>query len=191
MSTAAVAAEAQAPAAAPKKGGALKLIVAVLLTAALAGGGAYFFFSKQAAGKAASAVVAEGEDEAAATEGEGEGDAKEGGKDAAQGASPNDFFPLSPQFVVNLNDEEAMRFLQVEVQVIAKKAAAMEAVKLNDPVVRNRLMLLFSSQTYHALLTREGKEKLQLDALAEINRVLDEQKKPHINGVVFTNMVMQ
>lgn len=189
MSTAAVAAEAQAPAAAPKKGGALKLIVAVLLTAALAGGGAYFFFSKQAAGKAASAVVAEGEGEAAATE--GEGDAKDGGKDAAQGASPNDFFPLSPQFVVNLNDEEAMRFLQVEVQVIAKKAAAMEAVKLNDPVVRNRLMLLFSSQTYHALLTREGKEKLQLDALAEINRVLDEQKKPHINGVVFTNMVMQ
>lgn len=187
MSTAAVAAEAQAPAAASKKGGALKLIVAVLLTAALAGGGAFFYFSKMAA----KPVAAAGEEAAAGEHGEPAADAHGDAKAGAQGASPNDFFPLSPQFVVNLNDEEAMRFLQVEVQVIAKKAAAMEAVKLNDPVVRNRLMLLFSSQTYHALLTREGKEKLQLDALAEVNKVLDEQKKPHINGVVFTNMVMQ
>ena len=186
MSTAA-AAEVQAPAAAPKKGGALKLIVALLLTAGLVGGGAFFYFSK----KAAKPVAVAGEAAAAGEHGEPASDAHGDGKTDAQGASPNDFFPLSPQFVVNLNDEEAMRFLQVEVQIIAKKAAAMEAVKLNDPVVRNRLMLLFSSQTYHALLTREGKEKLQVDALAEINKVLDEQKKPHINGVVFTNMVMQ
>jgi len=186
MSTAA-AAEVQAPAAAPKKGGALKLIVALLLTAGLVGGGAFFYFSK----KAAKPVAVAGEAAAAGEHGEPAADAHGDGKTDAQGASPNDFFPLSPQFVVNLNDEEAMRFLQVEVQIIAKKAAAMEAVKLNDPVVRNRLMLLFSSQTYHALLTREGKEKLQVDALAEINKVLDEQKKPHINGVVFTNMVMQ
>ena len=27
--------------------------------------------------------------------------------------------------------------------------------------------------------------------LAEINKMLDEQKKPHVNGVVFTNFVMQ
>lgn len=187
MSTAAVATEAQAPAAAPRKGGAIKLIMAVLLTAALAGGGAFFYFSKQAA----KPVAAAGEAAAAGEHGETADGAHDEAKADAQGASPNDFFPLSPQFVVNLNDEEAMRFLQVEVQIIAKKAAAMEAVKLNDPVVRNRLMLLFSSQTYHALLTREGKEKLQLDALAEINKVLDEQKKPHINAVVFTNMVMQ
>ena len=84
-----------------------------------------------------------------------------------------------------------MRFLQIEVQVIAKKNAAMDAVRANDPIVRNRLMLLFSSQTYHALLSREGKEKLQLDAMAEINKVLDEHKKPHVDGVVFTNFVMQ
>lgn len=187
MSTAAVAAEAPAPAAAPKKGGALKLIVAVLLTAGLAGGGAFFYFGK----KAAKPVAVAGEEAAAGEHGEPAADAHGDAKPGTEGASPNDYFPLSPQFVVNLNDEEAMRFLQVEVQIIAKKAAAMEAVKLNDPVVRNRLMLLFSSQTYHALLTREGKEKLQVDALAEINKVLDEQKKPHINGVVFTNMVMQ
>lgn len=186
-------APAEAVAAPAKKGGALKLILAVVIAAGTAGGGAVFYMSKKAAAKPATEQSeAEGEEHAAADEheapkadehGESHGDAK--------GAASGDFAPLAPQFVVNLNDEEAMRFLQVEVQVIAKKTAAMDAVRLNDPLVRNRLMLLFSSQTYHALLTREGKEKLQADAAAEINKVLDEQKKPHINGVVFTNLVMQ
>lgn len=187
-------APAEAAAAPAKKGGALKLILAMLVAAGAAGGGAYVFVSKQAAAaKALAAQTAEGEASPDEADGHGEEKAADHGekKDDAKGAAPESFAPLAPQFVVNLNDPEAMRFLQVEVQVIAKKASAMDAVKLNEPIVRNRLMLLFSSQTYHALLTREGKEKLQADALAEINKVLDEHKKPHINGVVFTNFVMQ
>lgn len=190
MSTAEVEAPADAPVA--KKRGKLPLILGLVVVLAAAGGGGFFFMQK----KAAKPVAAEGEEvggehaEAAADEhgaapADGKGDA------SAKGAASADYAALAPQFVVNLNDEEAMRFLQIEVQVIAKKSAAMDAVRVNDPIVRNRLMLLFSSQTYHALLTREGKEKLQLDAMNEINKVLDEQKKPHINGVVFTNFVMQ
>ena len=188
MSTAAPAEAAAAPA---KKGGAIKLILAMVITAVAAGGGAMFVMNKKAA--ASKPATEQGADEEQAgdehgeAKGDGHGDAQGDGKQAAKG----EFFALNPQFVVNLNDEEAMRFLQVEVQVIASKPAAAEAVKLNDPLVRNRLMLLFSSQTYHALLTREGKEKLQTDAAIEINKVLDEHKKPHINGVVFTNLVMQ
>lgn len=190
MSTAAATAE--APAAPPKKGGVLKLVIAVLLAAGAAGGGAVFYMNKMAAAKPPVAA-AEGDEEASAGEhGEAKADEHGGGEHGdAKGAASSDFFPLAPQFVVNLNDPEAMRFLQIELQVIAKKTAAMDAVKLNDPLVRNRLMLLFSSQTYHDLLTREGKEKLQGEALDEINKVLDEHKKPHINGVVFTNFVMQ
>jgi len=201
--SAAAAPPADAAPAPAKKGGAMKLIVAVLVAALAAGGGAFFFMSKKAAAeKAAAASKAavegeEGEGDATAEEAEAEeeeepaADEKKPKKDGSAGAAASDFAALSPQFVVNLNDPEAMRFLQVEVQVIAKKAAAMEAVKTNDPVVRNRLMLLFSSQTYHELLTREGKEKLQAAATDEINKVLKEHKKPAINGVVFTNFVMQ
>lgn len=183
MSTAATA---DVPAAPAKKGGMLKLIVIAVIVLAAAGGGAFFYLGKKA--PAATAEQAEGDEHAAADE---HGEAKPDEHGAAKGAASADFSPLAPQFVVNLNDEEAMRFLQVEVQVIAKKTSAMDAVKGNDPIVRNRLMLLFSSQTYHELLTRSGKEKLQTEALAEINKVLDEHKKPHIDGVVFTNFVMQ
>lgn len=185
MSTAApVEAAAAAPA---KKGGALKLILAMVITAAAAGGGAMFVMNKKVAAAKAATEQSADEDQASEEHGEAKSDEHGDGKPAAKG----EFFALNPQFVVNLNDEEAMRFLQVEVQVIASKPSAAEAVKLNDPLVRNRLMLLFSSQTYHALLTREGKEKLQDAAATEINKVLDEHKKPHINGVVFTNLVMQ
>ena len=186
MSTAA--APAEAAVAAPKKGGAIKLILAVLLAAGAAGGGAVFYMGKQAAAKPAVVQSEDGEEDTASDEHD---EPKADAHGDAKGAAASDFFALSPQFVVNLNDPEAMRFLQIELQIIAKKNSAMEAVKLNDPVVRNRLMLLFSSQTFQPLLTREGKEKLQLEALAEINKVLDEHKKPHINGVVFTNFVMQ
>jgi len=196
MSTAAVAA-AEVPAAAPvaKKGGAIKMLLAVVVAAGAAGGGAYFVMNQKLAAARPTAEAAATEASAEAGHGEqapaeGHGDSS-AAKDGAKGAASGDFFALAPQFVVNLNDPEAMRFLQIEVQVVSSKAAATEAVKLNDPLVRNRLMLLFSSQTYHALLTREGKEKLQADALAEINKMLDEQKKPHVNGVVFTNFVMQ
>lgn len=181
MSTAAVEAPAEAPVA--KKRGKLPLILGLVVVLAAAGGGGFFYLQNKAAAPAAG----EGEE---ATDEHAEPATDEHGN-AVKGAASDDFAALEPQFVVNLNDEEAMRFLQIEVQVIAKKSAAMEAVHTNIPIVRNRLMLLFSSQTYHALLTREGKEKLQTEALAEINKVLDEHKKPHIDGVVFTNFVMQ
>lgn len=194
MSTAAaVAAEVPAAAPAAKKGGALKMLLLALVAAGIAGGGAFFFMSQKQAAKPVAEAAPEGgaaEESAHAAEA-GHGESAAPAKDGTKGAAAADFFALAPQFVVNLNDPEAMRFLQVEVQVVSRKAAATEAVKLNDPLVRNRLMLLFSSQTYHALLTREGKEKLQAEALAEINKMLDEQKKPHVNGVVFTNFVMQ
>lgn len=185
MSTAEVEVSAETPVA--KKRSKLPLILGLVLVLAAAGGGGFFFMQK----KAATPATDEHGEAAADEHGAAPADAHGSGDTSAKGAASADYAALAPQFVVNLNDEETMRFLQIEVQVIAKKSTAMEAVRANDPIVRNRLMLLFSSQSYHALLSREGKEKLQLDAMAEINKVLDEQKKPHINGVVFTNFVMQ
>lgn len=174
-----------------KKGGALKMVAVALLAAILAGGSAFFVAGKKSAAKGAA------EGEAAAEETHGEhaaehADEHGGGHEEGQAkAASSDYFPVQPAFVVNLNDEEAMRFLQVELEVAAPKASTQEAVKLSEPLIRNRLMLLFSSQRYHDLLSREAKEKLQQQALDEINKVMDEQKKAHVSNVVFTSFVMQ
>ena len=174
------AAEASAPP--PKKGGALKLVLAIVVTAAVAGGGAFVAARKLA--PPAAAPESEAGEEHAETADSGHGDSK-------AAVAGGDYFSLDPTFVVNLNDEDASRFLQIQAEAMAIKPASLDAVRANLPVIRNRLVLLFSSQKYRDLLPREGKEKLQQQALEEINKVLEERRKPRIDGLVFTSFVMQ
>ncbi|WP_148044715.1 flagellar basal body-associated FliL family protein [Stagnimonas aquatica] len=180
----AAAATEAAPVAPKKKGGAMKMVLAILVTAAVAGGGA-FYAAQHLLPPPAAPVAGEAAEEAPAAS---------GGHDEHGGGAPvtgGDYFSLAPSFVVNLNDEDVSRFLQIEVEVMAVKPAALDAVRANLPVIRNRLVLLFSSQKFRDLLPREGKEKLQQQSLEEINKLLEERKKPRIDGVMFTSFVMQ
>ena len=163
----------------------MKMVLAILVTAAVAGGGA--FYAAQHLLPPTSPVPAGEAAEQAPAAGEGHDEHGGGGAPVTGG----DYFSLAPSFVVNLNDEDVSRFLQIEVEVMAVKPAALDAVRANLPVIRNRLVLLFSSQKFRDLLPREGKEKLQQQALEEINKLLEERKKPRIDGVMFTSFVMQ
>ncbi|MCE5231818.1 MAG: flagellar basal body-associated FliL family protein [Mizugakiibacter sp.] len=160
-----VAAEAEAP---PPKRGKLLLIVALgVLLLAGAGTGAWFMFGRAPAaakGKAAQAKVA---------------------------AEPQ-YLALDPPFIVNFRDDEALRFLQVGIEVMARDKATLDALKAEDPVARNALVLLFSSQDYKTLSSRDGKEKLRGQALAELQKIVRQRTgKPGIEAVYFTSFVMQ
>ena len=50
-----------------------------------------------------------------------------------------------------------------------------EEVEKHMPVIRNNLLLLFSSQTAETLNSPEGKEQLRQQALDEINKVIEEE----------------
>ncbi len=102
------------------------------------------------------------------------------------------YHPLEPPFVVNFEDDNYVRFLQVGVQVMAYDEQVIEDVKKHMPVIRNNIVLLLSNQRYSDINTREGKEKLRAQALTEIQKVL----KKHTGGkgiqeVYFTSFVMQ
>ena len=103
------------------------------------------------------------------------------------------FVALDPPFVVNFESEGLVRFLQVTVQAETGDAAAAERLKKHDPVIRNGLLMLLSGQTYQALATRDGKEKLRRDALAEVRRVVDAAggKPSDVRNLYFTSFVMQ
>jgi len=52
--------------------------------------------------------------------------------------------------------------------------------------------MLFSSQDAKTLISREGKEKLRADALAEMQKIVAERVKgAAIDAVYFTSFVMQ
>ena len=70
--------------------------------------------------------------------------------------------------------------------------AVIENIKKHMPRLRNDLILLFSSQKYEVLSTREGKEKMRDEALFEIRKVLKEETgNPGVEGLYFTTLIMQ
>ncbi|HVF15450.1 MAG TPA: flagellar basal body-associated FliL family protein, partial [Steroidobacteraceae bacterium] len=71
--------------------------------------------------------------------------------------------------------------------------ATAEIITKNDPMIRNDLIMLFGSQQYESISTREGKDKLRAEALATVAKIIDgeggEGKK--VEQLFFTSFVMQ
>lgn len=103
------------------------------------------------------------------------------------------FLALDPPFVVNFDSEQAVRFLQVAVQLETRDPATIEMLKTNDPIVRNDLLLLFGTQKYARLSTREGKEALRTEALEDVRKVIAAAggHPERLEAVYFTSFVMQ
>jgi len=107
-------------------------------------------------------------------------------------SKPAVYLQLDPAFVVNFQDETALRFLQVGVNVMSHDPEAIVAAKEADPEIRNALLMLFSAQDVKSLSDVKGKQKLQAAALAEIQRVLKEKiGRPGVDAVYFTSFIMQ
>jgi len=110
----------------------------------------------------------------------------------AEKKKPELFLPLDPAFVVNFRDDQAARYLQVGVTLMSHEQAPLDAAKEAQPVIRNQLLLLFSGQSYQNLIDAAGKEKLQAQALAAVQKIVQERTgKPGIDALYFTSFVMQ
>ncbi len=106
--------------------------------------------------------------------------------------APLNYVPLDPPFVVNFIANTDIRFLQITVEAGTREAGAVEQIKEHRPAIRNSLVMLFSSQDPFTLNTREGKERLRAETLAEIQKVLKEETgKAVVESVFFTSFVMQ
>lgn len=155
----------------------LMIAIVAVIAAGAAGGGAWYFTQK-ADGDAKSAQAK---------------DTKNAEKKAAGIPAPAQYFALEPPFVVNLiGSVGGARYLQVEVQLMTRDPEALKAIELHAPAVRARLLMLFAQQDAEQLMTREGKEKLQAQALAEVRKLLvAETGKPGADQLLFTSFVMQ
>lgn len=175
----------------PKKGSLKKIMLWSVIGLLLVGGGTAggLYFTGMLPG-----FSAQGEDSADSTDPKKKGAKGVKGKNGKQKEPPKPMIyqALEPPFVVNFQDQAQVRFLQVTMEVSARDPLVMEAVKTHMPVIRNNLVLLLASQTYGGMSTREGKEKLRADALAEIQKILTEQTgKPGVEAAYFTSFVMQ
>ena len=115
-------------------------------------------------------------------------------KDAADVAAkgPALYYSLNPVFVANLPPDTGAKMLQVGVDLRMRDPKLLEFIKLNDPMIRHKLLNLFSIQDAGKLRKRSGKEKLQAETLDVIQTIIQEQGGPgKVEAVYFTSFVMQ
>lgn len=186
------------------------IIIAVAMLVAIGGavGGTMFFLGGKA-DKAATASKEHGEEDGAAEGDEDSADAEEEGEDGEEVAEEEGegegeggkhaaplYVPLDPAFVVNFQDKQhRTKFLKAEISVVAKSPKIQEAITAHMPAVRNSVVMLLSRQIYEDLMTTEGKEKLRVDALAEVQTIMKKQagKKvgKGVKDLYFSTLVMQ
>ncbi len=151
------------------------LIALVVLLLLVGGGGAAFFLlggdDNEAEGEAGTATEHEAE----------KVEAKE-----------VHYLELGKEFVVNLEDNSKVNFMQVEIQVMANTTEPLSLIEHHMPVIRNKLMLILSSQKYEEVNTQEGKQKLRESIKQAIQEVLHEASpEANIEAVYFTSLIMQ
>ena len=99
---------------------------------------------------------------------------------------------LSPAFVVNFTQQGRARYMQVSVALMARDQVALDALKVHMPVLRNRLVMLFSGQDFASLITPVGKEMLRQQATASVQELAQKEiGKLAVEQVLFTNFVLQ
>jgi flagellar protein FliL len=173
MADATPAAESEDAAPAKKGSKLLVVILAAIIAAVAAGGGVYFFAGGKSDAPVRSANAA----------------------NEKQGApkSPAVYVKFDPPFVVNFEAKGMMRFLQVSAEIMTRDPATVELIKLHEPMLRNDLLMLFGSQSYETISTREGKEQLRKEALNVVAKVIaaegGDAKK--VEQLYFTSFVMQ
>lgn len=90
-----------------------------------------------------------------------------GGKEFAEGIN---YIPITPALIVNYGGPSPkVRYIKAELSIRTESAVDAQEIVHHLPIIRDRLISIFSTQTEESLSSAEGKEKLRLLALDEIN----------------------
>jgi len=101
------------------------------------------------------------------------------------------YHALTPPFMVNFSGG-SIQVMKLAVSVMASEQAVIDAVILHDPVIRNNILMMLSSEDPEVLKSASGKSALQAGVKAEINKVLNNVKvSSTVKNVFFTDLVMQ
>lgn len=155
--------------------------LAVLLLA-LAGGGTWFVLHMVGGKKPA----------AEAKEGEKKGGEEHAAEEKAGAKKVSIYESLEPAFLANFLINGRQHYLQMSLVVMAREQGGIEATRAHMPLIRNKIVMILSGESFEGLQTDEGRVQLQQKLLAAIQEILQKETgKPGIEQVFFTNFVMQ
>ena len=133
-----------------------------------------------------------GDEEAAVAEEVPSAEAAAADKPANAAKAPAMYFPIQPPFVVNFQSRGRTRYVQADVTVMTRNPKVFDAIQMHLPLIKNRLVMLFSGGVYEELQTDEGKELMRQQALEALQAIMQQEiGEKGIEQVLFTNFVMQ
>jgi len=105
---------------------------------------------------------------------------------------PAQYAPLDPPFVVSFDEEDGTRYLQLQLQAMARSEKTIEEIKKHAPALRNSILFLLGGYKLEELTTLAGKEKLRAELTTKANEVLAKNgSEGQIEELYFTNFVIQ
>ncbi len=104
----------------------------------------------------------------------------------------NPYFEIATPFVVNIQDETAMRFLQVNAQLVLSHPELKAQITKNLPAIQNVMMLVLSEQSVKEIRTLQGKQKLRDKTLKEVQEFLQKEiGDTAVTEILFTGFIIQ
>ncbi len=123
------------------------------------------------------------------------GQEEEAAAEGEEGAPPPPkamYIPLKPAFVVNYGGKGKLKYIKVDMSIRVNDSVSAYGVRHHMPLIRNDLVLLFSSQEDADIDTQAGKELLRQAALEKVQQILkDEEAGEGVVDLYFNNFVVQ
>ena len=108
------------------------------------------------------------------------------------GETPKLYLKLEPPLVVNVDEGDVMRFLQVDAQLQYGQPLAQPIIEKHMPAIRDAMIMLLSGQSVTEIKTPQGKEHLRETTLKAIQQVMTEATgETVVDAVYFTGFVIQ
>ncbi len=110
----------------------------------------------------------------------------------AESETPKIYLKLDPALVVNVEEEDVTRFLQVDAQLQFGDQLAQPIIEKHMPAIRHAIIMVLSGSSVKEIKTAHGKEVLREATLKELQKVMTETTgEPVIDAVYFTGFVIQ
>ncbi len=108
-------------------------------------------------------------------------------------APVSEYLDVKPAIITNFGGVGPVHFVKAEIAFrVGKNPENGLAVQHHMPQIRHTLVMLIARQTDETLSTMQGKEQIRQDALAAVQKVLqDEEGKPLVEDVLFNNLIIQ
>lgn len=105
---------------------------------------------------------------------------------------PKIYLKLDPALVLNVEEKDVTRFLQVNAQLQFTDPLAQAIIEKHMPAIRHSIIMTISGSDVPKIKTSQGKEDLRKATLADLQKLMTEiTEEPVIEEVYFTGFIIQ